>query len=417
MRRAGNPFTIRRSESIDGTATFLDLFEPGVLEILDGERWCENVHIIRSARGGGKTSLLRLFTPGVLNHLQRRSREDSLKELHRSLRELGALDDSRVIANAHATGRRDVLLLVYDGKGGPSGDPTLSKDANGHVSEMRELFAGIGQFEERPMRLYADDGRRVASQRAGEFIAGATEFELYTDVVLDVSGMPRSIFFPLIARMLYILDSGRRDGHSSRNLFILVAEDPDLDAAITPRDVEEFADFVAMFRGSFDQEAHANLPAVWMPVLGEGRLIQLQRIYDLVKPDEICPVLPSPARNPRRADDLVLEYREFFFGEHGLDPRDFDHASEDNPFDVYRRLRAAVHQYEHALETLRGCRIAFSALSSKLMSLGVILAAYEAKQAGSRIGIAHVDSHGYQIGATRENSELYGLWIAGECYG
>jgi hypothetical protein len=66
MREPRNPFRLRRAESIDTDATFLGLFEPGILDVIPEDRWCENVHVLRSAAGGGKTTLLRLFTPSVL---------------------------------------------------------------------------------------------------------------------------------------------------------------------------------------------------------------------------------------------------------------------------------------------------------------------------------------------------------------
>ena len=90
----------------------------------------------------------------------------------------------------------------------------------------------------------------------------------YTDIVVDVSGMPRGVFFPLVARLLYFIDvewnTSERD---IPNLFLLVAEDPDLDTAITQKGIEEFADFVAMFRGAFDQEAQLQPPKNSDPIL------------------------------------------------------------------------------------------------------------------------------------------------------
>ena len=134
-----------------------------------------------------------------------------------------------------------------------------------------------------------------------------------------------------------------------------------------------------------------------------------------MKPDEICPVLPSPSRNPRRADDIVIEYQTPLFDELHLDGRNFLYASERNPFEVYMRLRGAVLRYGDVFRILGGCRVAISPLSSKLMSLGALLTAYELKQLDYRVGIAHVDSQGYRIESTVPRAELFGLWLTGEC--
>ncbi|MGO8898786.1 MAG: hypothetical protein ACLQU5_10630 [Isosphaeraceae bacterium] len=92
MRETRNPFRLRRSENIDTDTTFLTLFEPSILEVL-GDTLPETVQPIRSAAGGGKTSLLRLFTPSVLHKLHARRGDDPVKELHGRLQEFGALDE------------------------------------------------------------------------------------------------------------------------------------------------------------------------------------------------------------------------------------------------------------------------------------------------------------------------------------
>ena len=92
MRDTRNPFRLRRSESIDTDTSFLTLFEPSILEVL-GNALPETVQPIRSAAGGGKTSLLRLFTPSVLHKLHARRGEDLVKELHGRLAEFGVLDE------------------------------------------------------------------------------------------------------------------------------------------------------------------------------------------------------------------------------------------------------------------------------------------------------------------------------------
>ena len=317
---------------------------------------------------------------------------------------------------AGGEGKRDVRLLIYQ-ENGHTGNQDLVQRAVENGENIRTLIGDRGQLSEYTVEFHAD-GRRVASQRAAGTFSDVSEIEPYTDIVVDVSGMPRSIFFPLVARILHFIDDFQGDGKAihSPNLFLFVAEDPELDAKISQEGIEEFADFVGAFRGTFDQEVHAHLPKVWIPILGENRLVQLKRIYDLVKPHEICPLLPSPAKNPRRADNLVREYHDFLFNEMGVDPRDLVFTAEQNPFEVYRTLRQVVLHYQDAFKPLGGCQVALSALSSKLMSLGALMAAYDLRRSGQKIAVAHVDSHAYNLGTSKPDSELYGLWVAGECY-
>jgi len=130
----------------------------------------------------------------------------------------------------------------------------------------------------------------------------------------------------------------------------------------------------------------------------------------------------SPALNPRRGDNLVLEYRDLLFDRLRIEPRNIIYASEWNPFEVYRQIRRTILHYREVLGPLGGCRTVLSALSTKLLSVGALLVAYELKQVKVDVGIAHVGSQGYimddDLGAQgpQTHSELFGLWLAGECY-
>jgi len=93
MREPRNPFRLRRAESIDTETAFLTLFEPGILEVMPTTGFWETVHILRSAAGGGKTSLIRLFTPETLLTLCAKRTDERIKELHQRIKDLGAVDD------------------------------------------------------------------------------------------------------------------------------------------------------------------------------------------------------------------------------------------------------------------------------------------------------------------------------------
>ena len=80
-----------------------------------------------------------------------------------------------------------------------------------------------------------------------------------------------------------------------------------------------------------------------------------------------------------------------------MEPRNILYAAEKNPFEVYRQIyRTSIHYYD-ALDAVDGCRVVVSAVSSKLLSIGALLASYELKQKGYRIGISNVESQGYKM--------------------
>ena len=94
MREPRNPFRLRASEHIESDETFVRLFSPEVLDMLSTPNVWERPQIIRSAPGGGKTSLLRLFTPSSLRTIHALRTREYTKDLFRSLSSLGAIDDS-----------------------------------------------------------------------------------------------------------------------------------------------------------------------------------------------------------------------------------------------------------------------------------------------------------------------------------
>jgi len=266
------------------------------------------------------------------------------------------------------------------------------------------------------------EGRRIESHSALSAFQNLSDFADYADVVLDISAMPRAVYFPLIGKLLHLVDAGRRAEPRSPvpNFHLIVAESPELDVSIREEGVEDDASYVHPFTGGLDRESSAHQPKIWLPLLGEGQSIQFQKIHNLITPDEICPILPSPARNPRRSDDLVMEYRELLFDRLRVEPRNFIYAAERNPYEVYRQVRNSITDYDRALTPLGGSKFVVSALSSKLMSVGALLVAYELKSENIGVGVAHVACHGYVINGTPESSEntnveLFGLWLAGEC--
>src|SRR5260370_31365110 len=92
MREPRNPFRLRASENIDVDATFVRLFGSGVLDMLKGDERLAT-RIIRSAAGGGKTSLLRLFTPGPLLQLHAHRAQQEYVDLFERMKALGAASD------------------------------------------------------------------------------------------------------------------------------------------------------------------------------------------------------------------------------------------------------------------------------------------------------------------------------------
>lgn len=94
MRDPRNPFRMRASEHIASDTTFLRLFGSGVLDLIPEESPFSQPQIFRSAPGGGKTSMLRAFTPSSLVNLHASRNSEDHRDLYSRMRSLGAVDDN-----------------------------------------------------------------------------------------------------------------------------------------------------------------------------------------------------------------------------------------------------------------------------------------------------------------------------------
>lgn len=163
---------------------------------------------------------------------------------------------------AGGSGSRDVIGLDFrEGPQSPSLKHQDLVDAN--WQRVTGAVGTRGSVSIRPVEFWSEEGRRVSSQSARDLFASEDDLASYTDIVVDISSMPRSVYFPLIARVLYMLDNPTRSNRAA-NLHVLVAEDPALDAGIHEEGIDEKAEFMTSFGGGFDRKPF-RLPRCGFP--------------------------------------------------------------------------------------------------------------------------------------------------------
>ena len=119
---------------------------------------------------------------------------------------------------------------------------------------------------------------------------------------------------------------------------------------------------------------------------------------------------------------MLLEHREFLFDTLDIDVRSFIYANEQNPFETYRQIYETAQHYYHSFSALGGCHVVISPLSSKLLCVGALLAAYDLQSEGSNVGIAHVENQTYDIENVKDLEKEarlalpFTMWLTGECY-
>ena len=91
---ARNAFAIRTLEQSAPDEVFARYFAPDVLTVLPDNVFAASALVLRSSPGGGKTSLLRMFTPGPMLQVFRNPKIPPHDETFRQLAVLGALDQT-----------------------------------------------------------------------------------------------------------------------------------------------------------------------------------------------------------------------------------------------------------------------------------------------------------------------------------
>lgn len=273
--------------------------------------------------------------------------------------------------------------------------------------EVDAIAAAAGTLTNQP---YPEtSGRRSAGLSISKTLHESGVLVDHEEIVVDISGLPRSVFFPLVKGLLQLADEGSWSG----DLHVAVCDNPSVDAAI----LTEGAEAPTPIGGFAGVAPESPASTIWVPVLGEGRGEQLLAIWEEVNPDEVIPVLPFPSAAPRRADDLLLEYREFLFDVVDVEPRNFMHANEANPFDLFRSLERLHTRYQEALAEIGGAKFVVSTHSSKLLSVGALMAGH---QLGMQVQQVSPTRSGLKadadINEMRHGGVLSDLWMTGEPY-
>ena len=238
-------------------------------------------------------------------------------------------------------------------------DAPLDDLTKQNAAKLAELFSAIGTVDKIPFRM-SEEGDELsgssALRRGTDAVLSMLSDE--TDIILDVSSLPRVIYLALMTSLLSRLVPDRTNDALAAggvNFQVLVAEDARLDAQIMAEDPSSEIVLIPGFSAAMQAESVQGWPLVWFPILGEHRVPQLQQIMRLAEIPtdvEICPVLPHPSRNPRRADQLVLEYKKPLF-DSGLTPTsNVLYVHESQPFEVYRQLLGAMTRYRDSMKIL-----------------------------------------------------------------
>lgn len=314
----------------------------------------------------------------------------------------------------------ECLLISFD-EGEGSASLEYEHLVKSNMDEL-ETLVDSSNIMVRHIQLWYSDGqikRRIGDRKAASIIDGVNLID-YSDIVVDISALPRGIYFSLIGKLLTVIDTLQE---SKPNLLVTVAENPELDQATKDDTPDDEPNYLQGFSGQIDQaSANREEPLIWMPILGEEKEHHIRISHAFLAPSETCPVLPFPSRNTHRPDALMVRYHSLLFDELMVEEQNIMYVPEQNPFEAYRILSKAIQNYFESLKTIGNSKFVLSTFSSKLLSIGTLLAAYELKMKDIGVGVLNLDSSGYKIKETldlermKRESNLFVIWLIGEPY-
>lgn len=315
----------------------------------------------------------------------------------------------------------DCWLIEFD-EGSSSNSRKYQVQVDKNFKELQRAL-GSRSLIRRKISLWNNTSkekkRRVGDRQAAQLLNNYDEISSYSDIIVDISALPRGVYFSLLGKFLSFIDTYGRS--ASPNFSIVVSENISIDTKIKNKGIDEDVDYLHGFGGQIGLASESEEPIIWFPILGEDKLEHLEKAHAHIQPNEICPILPFPSKNPRRSDSLIIDYHQLLFDKLSIEPQNLMYVPEQNPFEAYVRLINAIKNYNTSLKALNGCKAVISSFSSKLLSIGTLLAAYELKN-DIGVGVLNVDSQGYEIEdiselyKLKDESELFLIWLTGEPY-
>src|SRR5690606_34953029 len=126
----------------------------------------------------------------------------------------------------------------------------------------------------------------VCSSDLAALLYSADQISGYSDIIVDISSLPRGVYFSLIGKFLTYIDN--LFSEKPPNFMVVVSENAAVDMKIKEKGIDEDFGYLHGFGGTLELTAESEKPIVWFPILGEDKNEHLERAHSHIKPDEIC---------------------------------------------------------------------------------------------------------------------------------
>lgn len=259
------------------------------------------------------------------------------------------------------------------------------------------------------IEIFSVDGSPVGGRDAVAQVANYKGLEEFTDIVIDFSALSLGIAFPVTRYLLELAEQ------LEANLHVTTVDSPPTDRHITSVPTDK-ATPVHGCLGEWGLDGSSDATKLWLPFLVEGGGGVLERIYRTINPDDTCPIVPFPARDPRRGDKLLSEYWDEIDRSWQIGAQNLIYASESDPIDLYRSILRVDDVRRGVFRDLGGSLTILSPLGTKVMAIGAFMAAAE-----RGFPVFHVEAHEYSIRpdvpeVIEDGVDIVHVWLSGEPY-
>jgi hypothetical protein len=143
----------------------------------------------------------------------------------------------------------DCLLVEFEEQ--PNSHSHKYKELVDENMEYLNTMIGKRQLKRKAIALHTKKGnkqKRIGDRSAAGMFENFTDFEGYSDIIVDISSLPRGIYFSLIGKILSLLE-----GQNNKiNLFVSVAENAAIDQNIKEFGADDDLNYLFGFGGRIE---------------------------------------------------------------------------------------------------------------------------------------------------------------------
>ena len=296
----------------------------------------------------------------------------------------------------------DFLFLIEER---PEVSAILEESALRNRTELEHLLEEHTlSFE--TVQIIADDTASIAGRSAAAVFSRWLG-KNYTDVIVDATTMSRGVCFPMV----------RQAYESKLQAHVVIAERMTHPLKATAMHTDS-PQYMHGFQADMGTDEVTKAIKLWIPQLSENNHDSLERIFRREQPDEVAPILPFPAVDPRQGDRLLREFRELILSDWDVNLLDIIYAHESDPTDVFETIRRIHRGRLGALCGFKDTppRTILSPSGSKMGSLGMLFAAIDLD-----LPVVYSETMGYRCDAEtlpavshRMPDHMWHAWLRNE---